>query len=87
MRRIRTRDVRKARDETDCVRSDWVHGRAVRAAGHEVTAVARRPDAVAPADPWLRVLVGDVLDPASPRDGVVGYDVEPGLNKQEPYVV
>jgi hypothetical protein len=33
------------------------------------------------------VLVGDVLDPASPRDGVVGYDIEPGLNKQEPYVV
>ena len=58
------------------------------AAGHEVAAVARRPDAVAPADPWLRVLVGDVLDPASPRDGVAGYDdIEPGLNKQEPYVV
>jgi len=53
-----------------------------------VAAVARRPEAVAPADPWLRALVGDVLDPASPRDGVVGYDdIEPGLNKQEPYVV
>jgi hypothetical protein len=42
---------------------------------------------VAPADPRLRVLVGDVLNPASPRGGVVGYDIEPGLNKQEPYVV
>ena len=91
MRRTRTCGIRKARDETDCVRSDWVHRRAVRrpalAAGHEVTAVARRPDAVAPTDPWLRVLVGDVLNPASPRDGVVGYDFEPGLNKREPYVV
>jgi putative NADH-flavin reductase len=57
------------------------------AADHEVTAVALRPDAVAPADLWLRVLAGDVLDPASPRDGVAGYDIEPGLNKQEPYVV
>ena len=32
MRRIRTRDVRKVRDEADFVRSDWVHRRAVRAA-------------------------------------------------------
>ena len=90
MRRIRTRDVRKSRDETDGVRSDWVHRRAVRAAlaaGHEAAAVARRPEALAPADPSLRVLAGDVLDPASPRDGVAGYDIEPGLNKQEPYVV
>ncbi|HEV8045290.1 MAG TPA: NAD(P)H-binding protein [Rubrobacter sp.] len=44
------------------------------AAGHEVTAVARRPDAVAPTDPRLRVVPGDVLDPASLRDGVVGAD-------------
>lgn len=57
------------------------------AAGHELTAVARRPDAVAPAEPWLRVLTGDVLDPASPHDGAVGYDIEPGLNKQELCVV
>jgi putative NADH-flavin reductase len=62
-------------------------GRTALAPGHEVTAVARRPDAVAPADPWPRVLACDVLDPASPRDGVVGYDIEPGLNKQQPYVV
>ena len=55
---------------------------------HKAAAAARRPEAVAPADPWLRALVGDVLDPASPRDGVAGYDdIEPGLNKQEPYVV
>ena len=44
------------------------------AAGHEVTAVARRPGAVAPADPRLRVVAGDVLDPASLRGGVVGAD-------------
>ena len=44
------------------------------AAGHEVTAVARRPEAVAPTDPRLRVVAGDVLDPASLRDGVVGAD-------------
>ena len=55
--------------------------------GHEAAAVARRPEALAPADPSLRVLAGAVLDPASPRDGVAGYDIEPGLNKQEPYVV
>ena len=44
------------------------------AAGHEVTAVARRPDAVAPAGPRLHVVAGDVLDPASLRDRVVGTD-------------
>ncbi len=45
------------------------------AAGHDVTAVARRPDALAITDPRLRVVPGDVLDPASPlRDGVGGAD-------------
>ena len=44
------------------------------AAGHEVTSVARRPDAVTPTDPRLRVVLGDVLDPASLHDGVVWAD-------------
>lgn len=44
------------------------------AAGHEVIAVARRPDAIAPTDPRLRVVLGDVLDPASLHDAVVGAD-------------
>ena len=43
--------------------------------GHEVTAVARRPEAVAPADPRLRVVFGDVLDPPSVREGIIGADV------------
>ena len=62
-------------------------GRTALAPGRQATAVARRPDAVAPVDPSPRVNAGDVPDPPSPRDGVVGYDIEPGLNKQEPYVV
>jgi uncharacterized protein YbjT (DUF2867 family) len=57
------------------------------AVDREVTAVARRPDAVAPADTSLRLLVGDVPDPASLRVGVVRFGTEPGLNKQQPYVV
>lgn len=44
------------------------------AAGHAVTAVARRPAAVAPAGPRLRVVPGDVLVPASLGDGVAGSD-------------
>lgn len=44
------------------------------AASHEVTTVVRRPDAVAPTDPHLRVVYGDVQDPASLREGVVGAD-------------
>ena len=44
------------------------------AAGHEVTAVARRSEAVAFPDPRLRVVPGDVLDPPSLRNGVVGTD-------------
>lgn len=35
------------------------------AAGHDVTAVARRPDAVADEHQNLRVVAGDVLEPAS----------------------
>jgi uncharacterized protein YbjT (DUF2867 family) len=42
------------------------------AVDREVTAVARRPDAVAPADTSLRLLVGDVPDPASLRVGASG---------------
>ena len=57
------------------------------AVDHEVTAVARCPDAVAPADTSPRLLVGDVPDPASLRGGNVGFGTEPGLNKQQPYVV
>ena len=59
-------------------------------AGHEVTALARRPDALGSADPWPRVLAGDVPDPASLGDGVVKYDIEPGvpgISTREPYVV
>lgn len=42
------------------------------AAGHEVTAVVRRPEAVRVADPWLRVITGDVLQPASLAPGIAG---------------
>ncbi|HEY6423294.1 MAG TPA: NAD(P)H-binding protein [Pseudonocardiaceae bacterium] len=45
------------------------------AAGHEVTAVARRPEAIAVTDQRLRVVAGDVLGTASAlRDGVAGAD-------------
>jgi putative NADH-flavin reductase len=44
------------------------------ASGHEVTAVARRPEAVSLTDPLLRVVYGDVLDPVSLHDGIVGAD-------------
>ena len=44
------------------------------AEGHKVTAVARRPEAVAPADPRLRVVFGDVLDPPSVREGIIEAD-------------
>jgi putative NADH-flavin reductase len=42
--------------------------------GHEVMAVARRPEAVPLTDPRLRVVYGDVLNPASLHDGIVGAD-------------
>ena len=42
------------------------------ASGHEVTAVARRPEAVSLTDPQLRVVYGDVLDPVALHDGIVG---------------
>ena len=62
-------------------------GRTALAPGRQATAVARRPDAVAFADLRLCVLAGDVPDPAPLGDVVAGYDIEPGLNKQQPYVV
>lgn len=40
------------------------------AAGHEVTAVVRHPDAMRVADQRLRVIVGDVLQPASLPAGI-----------------
>ena len=48
--------------------------RQVLASGYEVTTVARRPEAVALTDPHLRVVRGDVLDPASLGEGIVGAD-------------
>jgi putative NADH-flavin reductase len=42
------------------------------AAGHEVTAVVRHPDAMRVADRRLRVIRGDVLQPASLSPGVAG---------------
>ena len=56
-------------------------------ARHQATALARRPVAVGFADPWPRVLAGDVPNLASLGDGIAGHDIEPGLNKQQPYVV
>ena len=44
------------------------------ASGHQVTAMARRPEAVAPTGQRLRVVYGDVLNPSSVRDGVAGAD-------------
>lgn len=44
------------------------------AAGHHVTPVARRPAAVALTHPDLRVLPGDVLEPASLRGVIDGSD-------------
>lgn len=44
------------------------------AAGHHVTAVARRPAAVPLTHPNLRVLPGDVLDPASLTGTIDGTD-------------
>lgn len=44
------------------------------AAGHEVAAVARRPEAVTTAGPGLRVVPGDVLDPAWAGAGIAGSE-------------
>jgi putative NADH-flavin reductase len=44
------------------------------AQGHEVTALARNPSAVAPEDPRLRVLQGNALDVSSVEAAVVGQD-------------
>lgn len=54
------------------------------AASHEVTAVARRPEAVSLTNPRLRVVPGDVLDPASLRDGIAGsYAVLSALGSRQ----
>jgi putative NADH-flavin reductase len=44
------------------------------AQGHEVTALARNPSAVAPEDPRLRVLKGNALDASSVEAAVAGQD-------------
>jgi putative NADH-flavin reductase len=44
------------------------------AQGHEVTALARNPSAVAPEDPRLRVLQGNALDTSSVGAAVAGQD-------------
>lgn len=44
------------------------------AAGHDVTAVARHPEAVVLTGPRLRVVPGDVLDPAWRGAGIDGAD-------------
>lgn len=44
------------------------------ATGHEVVAIARRPDAVQPTHPNLRVVAGDVLEPATLAGALDGAD-------------
>ena len=44
------------------------------AQGHEVTALARNPSAVAPEDPRLRVLQGNALDASEVEAAVAGQD-------------
>jgi putative NADH-flavin reductase len=44
------------------------------AAGHDVTAVARHPEAIALRHARLRVVQGDVLDPASTAAAIAGHD-------------
>jgi putative NADH-flavin reductase len=44
------------------------------AQGHEVTALARNPSAVAPEDPRLRVLEGNALDVSSVEAAVAGQE-------------
>lgn len=44
------------------------------AAGHEVTAIVRRPDAIAAASPQLRVVRGDLLDPQWTGEGIDGAE-------------
>jgi putative NADH-flavin reductase len=43
-------------------------------AGHEVTAIVRRPDAVTESSPQLRVVRGDLLDPQWTGEGIEGAD-------------
>ncbi len=57
------------------------------AEGHEVVAVARKPEAIALTHAKLRVVKGDVLDPASVAAALAGADaalssVGPANNKQ-----
>lgn len=57
------------------------------AAGHDVTAVARRPQTVTLQDPHLKVVRGDVMEPASIRAAMVGQDAvisALGVAKREP---
>jgi putative NADH-flavin reductase len=44
------------------------------AAGHEVTAVVRRPAAMTPQHECLKVVKGDVLEPATIRQAIAGKD-------------
>jgi putative NADH-flavin reductase len=43
-------------------------------AGHEVTAIVRRPDAITESSPQLRVIRGDLLDPEWTGEGIEGAD-------------
>jgi putative NADH-flavin reductase len=43
-------------------------------AGHEVTAIVRRPDAITDASPQLRVVRGDLLDSQWTGEGIEGAD-------------
>jgi putative NADH-flavin reductase len=43
-------------------------------AGHEVTAIVRRPDAITESSPQLRVVRGDLLDPQWTGEGIEGAD-------------
>jgi putative NADH-flavin reductase len=43
-------------------------------AGHEVTAIVRRPDAITESGPQLRVVRGDLLDPQWTGEGIEGAD-------------
>lgn len=44
------------------------------AAGHQVTAVARRPESITHQHPHVTIMQGDVLDPASVEKAIQGHD-------------
>lgn len=48
--------------------------RAAIGAGHEVTAIVRRPEAITESSPQLRVVRGDLLDPQWTGEGIEGAD-------------